>query len=681
MIKRLLLLGCWLYGTPVMSQTIYHVSNKPLPNVNSFTSLNKAIASALEQSNKRVTIEVHGGTYFLDEEIIIRANQVKCQSLEISASANEKPVISAGKPLTLKWKPFKNGIYVADVAAEQFERLYVNNVPQILARYPNYDSTQTVLNGTAADALQRAAKWTDANNGYLHALHLHRWGGNSYRITKSANGKVQLTGGWQTNRPDGMNEQLMYVENNLEELDAPGEWFLDFVAGKLYYFPTKNVNLSTAKFVASNLKQTIVLKGDTEHPVRNITFKGLRFAHNERTFMETSEPLLRSDWTIYRGAALMLDGTQDCKVSNCEFEGIGGNAIMLSNYSKNDTISGCYIHHIGGNAVCLIGDPAVVRSPRDKYDAQLSYEAMDKYPGPKGNNYPQYCVVTDNLIHNIGQFEKQVAGVEVAISSNITISHNSIYDVPRAGINIGDGCFGGHIIEYNDVFNTVLETSDHGAFNSWGRDRYWSSDRAYMDSITMAHPEIILLDVQQPVTIRNNRFRCDHGWDIDLDDGSTNYRIYNNVCLNGGIKLREGFLRVVENNIMINNTFHPHVWFKNSQDIFKHNIVTRAYRPVEIFVWGKQVDYNFFPDSDALKTAQLVGTDANGKAGNPLFSAPNKGDYTLKVNSPAFEIGFKNIPMNEFGVKNPILRKITKQPAFPKLVETSYDGNEYLLKK
>ncbi len=44
------------------------------------------------------------------------------------------------------------------------------------------------------------------------------------------------------------------------------------------------------------------------------------------------------------------------------------------------------------------------------------------------------------------------------------------------------------------------------------------------------------------VILRNNRWRCDHGWDIDLDDGSTNYHIYNNLTLNGGIKLREGFL-------------------------------------------------------------------------------------------------------------------------------------------
>ncbi len=47
-----------------------------------------------------------------------------------------------------------------------------------------------------------------------------------------------------------------------------------------------------------------------------------------------------------------------------------------------------------------------------------------------------------------------------AMAMKIRVSNNSIYDVPRAGINIGDGTWGGHIIEFNDVFNTVLESGD-----------------------------------------------------------------------------------------------------------------------------------------------------------------------------------------------------------------------------
>ena len=45
--------------------------------------------------------------------------------------------------------------------------------------------------------------------------------------------------------------------------------------------------------------------------------------------------------------------------------------------------------------------------------------------------------------------------------------------MPRAGINVGDGCWGGHVIEFCDIFDTVTETGDHGSFNSWGRDRFW----------------------------------------------------------------------------------------------------------------------------------------------------------------------------------------------------------------
>ena len=79
----------------------------------------------------------------------------------------------------------------------------------------------------------------------------------------------------------------------------------------------------------------------------------------------------------------------------------------------------------------------------------------------------------DCLIHLTGRVEKQTAGVEIDLAQGITVRHCSIYDMPRAGINIGDGCWGGHVIEFCDIFDTVKETGDHGSFNSWGRDRYW----------------------------------------------------------------------------------------------------------------------------------------------------------------------------------------------------------------
>lgn len=676
MIKKLaLLLLALITIDNVYTQDKLFVSVKgddknPGTSAKPFKTIKHAVRVACATKGDAVVL-VKQGTYYLDTTIVIDVDKMSASSLQITAFNNEVNV-SAGRRLQLQWKPYKKGIYYASIPENiTFERLYINGKLQVLARYPNYDSTARVFHGTATDAIapERIKKWAHPEGGYIHALHAHEWGGFHYRITGvDAGGKLQLEGGWQNNRPNEMHKEYRFVENIFEELDAPGEWWLDKANHVLYYYPSKNIHLPGALVEVSNLKNSIVLHGDASKPLRNVRLDGLNFIHNERTFWDTKEPLVRSDWTIYRGGAVVLEGTENCNISNCNFTAIGGNAIMASNYNRHDTISGCHVSYIGANAVCFVGDPKAVRSPSFRYEDYIPYDQLDKTPGPLTNNYPQQCVVTNNLFHNLGEMEKQATGVEIEMSSSITVSHNSIYNTPRAGLNIGDGCFGGHILEYNDVFNTVLETGDHGAFNSWGRDRYWSPDRNYMDSIVAVHPELILLDAQQPIIIRNNRFRCDHGWDIDLDDGSSNYHIYNNVCLNGGLKLREGFYRVVENNILINNSFHPHVWFKNSGDVFEHNIVMKQYFPIQVNDWGNRVDYNLFPDTTALHKAQANGTDAHSIANDAMFVNAAKANYSVKAGSPAFSIGYKNIPMDSFGVQKPSLKKIAQQPAIPLLV-------------
>jgi hypothetical protein len=249
------------------------------------------------------------------------------------------------------------------------------------------------------------------------------------------------------------------------------------------------------------------------------------------------------------------------------------------------------------------------------------------------------------------------------MSSGITIRHCSIYDVGRAGINISEGTFGGHMIEFCDVFDTVRETGDHGSFNSWGRDRFWHLNNAPEEEL----PELAKLDAAKTV-IRNSRWRCDHGWDVDLDDGSSNYDIYNNLFLRGGLKLREGFHRRVWNNIAINNGLHPHVWYANSMDEVTGNIWMSAYRPAGGMPdgrWGKIMDRNLFTsESDRTRFLQH-GCDAHSIVGDPMFIDPAKGDYRVRPESPALEIGFENFPMDQFGVTTPRLQRIARTPEFP----------------
>ncbi len=657
-------------------QTTFYVSEKGNDNNrgtrgNPLGTLEAAVSKAMALEGEDVFIYLREGVYAPETTIVIDAALCRLRSLTISAYRNEKVTLSGARPIQPEWRAAERGMVQARVILDKApDRLLINGEPLPMARYPNFDADARVFNGTAEDAISRlrVSRWKNPAGAYVHALHQGEWGGFHYRITgKDPQGEAVLEGGWQNNRPAPLHKSYRFVENVFEELDAPGEWFYDLSTQTLYLYPPRDTDLNKSQFAVSRLDELIVLKGSEARPLRNVTIRNIRFTGTNRTFMQTREPLLRSDWTIYRGGAILLDGTEQITVAHCVFDNLGGNAVFVSNYNRDCTISDNHIHDIGASAIAFVGNPDAVRSPAFRYEEFVPWDEMDYERGPKTNNYPRSCTARGNLIHNIGFIEKQVAGVQIAMSAGLQIAHNTIYEVPRSGINIGDGCWGGHVLEFNDVFNTVLETGDHGAFNSWGRDRFWRPERSITDSIVIEKKDIELLDAMDPVVMRNNRFHCEHGWDIDLDDGSSNYHIYNNVCLNGGLKLREGYFRVVSNNILLNNTFHPHVWYNRSMDIFTRNIVSLSYAPIQIKRWGLRVDSNFFLTEKGLQDARANGTDSNSIYGDPQFIDPARGDFRVKSGSPALGIGFANFPM-QFGVTDPELQRLAKKAPVPELI-------------
>jgi hypothetical protein len=665
-----------IFVSPVGKDTNPGTKEKP------YATIGKAQIEA-RQIKGAVNIILRGGTYYLTRPVVITSLDSRPDNAPVifKSFPGESVIISGAVPLKLKWSEYKNGIWQAMVEKDLiFDQLFVNGKLQRMARYPNFDPNAKFLGGTAADAIapERVKKYKNPEGAYVHALHAAEWGGFSYIVKgRDEKGELILEGGWQNNRRMGMHKKYRFIENVFEELDTIGEWYFDKTAKTLYFYPPKNENLKIARIETPQIKALFEFRGTEKEPVRNVSIDSMELTQTLRTFMDNKEPLLRSDWTTYRGGTVFMEGAEKCKVTNCYFNSVGGNAIYFSNYNRYNEVSGCIISYAGASAVSFVGDPNAVRSPSFEYNEFVPYKLMDLIPGPKTNNYPAKCLVYNNLIHNIGFTEKQSAGIQISMSQDITISHNTIYDVPRAGINVGDGTWGGHMIEYNDVFNTVLETGDHGSFNSWGRDRYWHPNRRTMDSLAADHPELILLDAVKTTTLRNNRFRCDHGWDIDLDDGSSNYEIYNNLCLNGGLKLREGFYRTVYNNIMINNSFHPHVWFKDSKVVFMHNIVSKAYAPIGITSWGKFINHNAFLDSASLAKAQRNNTDQNSVVGDPMFLDPVNGNYQVAAGSPALKCGFVNFEMDKFGVVSPKLKVMSKKVELPVPVFiTEQKGNE-----
>tara|TARA_R110002153_G_scaffold40633_3_gene116262 strand:- start:38516 stop:40930 length:2415 start_codon:yes stop_codon:yes gene_type:complete len=643
------------------------------------------LADAIEHSRtllntkQSVKIELAAGTYYLNQTIVLDAqfSGTAEQPFVIAAKENAQVTISGAKTIELNWQPYTEQIFQAKISDLEFTQLYINGALQPMARYPNFNPDVAIFNGYAEDAIapERIATWSNPVGGFVHALHESRWGDMHYQITGLNSDKsLQLEGGYQNNRRSPMHLTYRFVENIFEELDAPGEWYLDKANNTLYFYPPKGVDIHQAKVEVPQLDNLIELRGTQSQPVKHVQISGIQFSHTQPTFMQTKEPLLRSDWAIYRGGAILLVGTEDIQVNDSKFSQLGGNAIFVSNYNRFAKIFNNHIHDIGASAVSFVGNPSAVRSPSFEYHEFVSEPDLDFQVGPKSDQYPSQSLVDNNLIHDIGLIEKQVAGVQLSMTSEITVSHNSIYRVPRAGINVSEGTWGGHIIEYNDVFDTVLETGDHGAFNSWGRDRFWHPDRAKMDDINQRNPGMYLLDAIKPTILRNNRFQCDHGWDIDLDDGSSNYEIYNNVMLSGGLKLREGFKRIATNNIILNNSFHPHVWFENSEDVFTHNILLSGHKPILNDYWGQQIDHNLFVNQADLKAAQALGVDENSKYGEPQFVAPEQGNYQLAEGSVGLKLGFENFPMDQFGVTSEALKARAETPTIPDLFLAADDS-------
>ena len=251
-----------------------------------------------------VNVFFREGTYYLEDTVVFLPEDSGSSHAPVTYVSynDENVVISGGSALTLDWQPYRDGIFQARTPADlQIDQLFVNGQRQVMARYPNFDAAILPYNGYAADAFSpaRAARWVDPTGGYIHAMHVHHWGGYHYLITgKNPDNTITYEGGWQNNRQMGMHDSHRFVENIFEELDAPGEWFHNRKTQTLYYYPPEGVDLQSAVIEVSRLSHLVEFRGTQENPVRYIDLVGLTFRHASRTFMETKEPLLRSDWTI-----------------------------------------------------------------------------------------------------------------------------------------------------------------------------------------------------------------------------------------------------------------------------------------------------------------------------------------------------------------------------------------------
>ena len=649
-----------------------------------------------------VTVWVQGGTYHLSKPFHLGAKDSGTEKSQITYAAvpGAEVVLKGSLPLDSNaWKPYKDGIYMQSLKGTPLEgreinQLFMADKRMVRARYPDWDFENPLRTGKgylhainrrstemvtfdSNELKERAARWANPQTGIVHAFHANNWGNFQFRIQSLdlANSTIRLGGGgWQAQRRYGVGAgkshggSPFYIDNIFEELDAPFEWFHDAQTDTLYFKPPAGTVLNDVSVEAAVDSRIIECVG-----AENIHFKGFHLTQTRTTFMDKYEDLARGDWAVHRGGAVYFRDCQNCSASDFHIEQVGGNGIFVDGFNRGIHISGCLIEETGDSAVCFVGNPKAVRDYQT-WEKGVR-EITDLEPGPKTEDYPRDCSVKNTITRDVGIYGKQTSGVLVSMAMDITVDHCSVYRIARAGVTFNDGTWGGHVMSNCDIYDAVLDTGEHGPFNAWGRERFWKGKNLKKDWV--------LLDAMKPVTLRNNRvgnYRSGvsaGNWTIDLDDGSSNFKIYNNLMLGSTLKLRDGYYRTVTNNIMVSAVpVGFHCWpADNSEDVFARNIVVvsgavegsgrtsgsmigPAVMPNDCGVWG-HIDSNVWWNTNAKGFS--VGKQANSLAqwqekqgkhdvfSAPMFVDPVHRNYQVKAGSPALKLGFKNFPMDQFG--------------------------------
>ncbi len=700
---------------------------------NPVASLEKAMEiiheSKLSGENKISKVIIREGVYYLLETLQFGSNDFsnEKESLVFTAHDNDKVTLSGSLLLNCKWEEYKNGIFkcnAPELMGKSVDQLFINGKRQIRARYPNGNSLSPDLSSfiylSKADAWPHkriyfnpetftSKKWKNPETAILNIFPHNRWGNlqikvkdinyeNNYFDIEHRQPQINETFFKLVKRPGTyLSAQSNYfIDNVFEELDSEGEWYFDDKEAVLYYKPSQSTRLEDAIVEVPVLKELVRIKGSYNKPVKHIKFSNIRFTGTVATYMDDYEYPSLGDWGIVRNGAVFIEGASNCSIQNCFFDAVGGNAVFINNYAESINISGNIITECGESAVCLVGKSHL--NFEGNYKCKFCGADHPWSWNKLSVEIPSNCLVDNNLIHDIGVFGKQVAGVFLSISKENTVSHNHIFNTPRAGICINDGWHGGHIIEYNDVHNTVRETGDHGPFNSWGRETFWCREQSHGKDVSHEAGDV-LKDAYLTTHIRNNRFTDNNGWGIDLDDGSSNYNVYNNLCIGVSVKLREGDYRTVENNIFYKGANPPsiHRGYEYNHDIFRKNIVvidTLSFNPTEDynFVYREKrekvfhfiglpekskfievLDSNLYSSSTGKFMARVdvspnhpvlqskymnlqewrsYGLDENSLLADPMFTDPENGDFSLNGDSPAFKIGFREFPLDSFGLTN-----------------------------
>ena len=395
-----------------------------------------------------------------------------------------------------------------------------------------------------------------------------------------------------------------WIENVLEECDAPREFYYDAVAKELYWNPNGSIPVTpptgNETFVATKTRTLVNLAGTPERPVADVTIRGLTFADAHATYLDPHGMPSGGDWALQRSGALTLEGVANVTIQGSLFSRLDGNAVSVNGYARDVTIEGNDFEWIGDSCIALWGHTGTCLN--ENCSASTPYKVG---PDGRGGEQPWRTKVERNLAREIGLWQKQSSFLFQAVAYKTEVRDNVHFNGPRAGVNFNDGFAGGDVLEGNLLANCVRESGDHGPFNSWDRVPYITDFEGRGPTVV---PQFRQITKNFVLSVYSSQEA------IDNDDGSAYYNTTRNFFAYGANGLKSDFGG--HDNYHVHNIY---AWCGNcvgsgNMDKFQDNTCIA------------NSDAKGFTDCDLAPFMDVSGNDIYTQSGNftpPICDASN----------------------------------------------------------
>ena len=198
--------------------------------------------------------------------------------------------------------------------------------------------------------------------------------------------------------------------NLLEELDSPGEYYLDRDAGRLYFWPPKPL------------------------------------AQGRAALSLATEPVIR------------VENASFVTIQGLTIEMCAGNGIEMRDGRENELLA-CTIRRTGHAGAIVDGGLNHAVKACDIYETGMA--GLHIGGGDRATLTPSGHLVFNNHIHHIGERKRTHAYHLHLKGVGIHVAHNLLHDAPHQSIGLAGN---DHLFEYNEIHHSGQDSDDCGAF-------------------------------------------------------------------------------------------------------------------------------------------------------------------------------------------------------------------------